>query len=170
MMIPEPWENHQSMDADRTAFYEYYSTLMEPWDGPASVSFTDGTVIGAVLDRNGLRPSRYWVTSDDLVVMASEVGVVTIDQSTVVEKGRLEPGRIFFIDTEAGRILRDDEIKANIAAERPYRELLTSSVADLQSLPPVTDERSSEGTLQTQQLVFGYTHEDLKVLLSLIHI
>ena len=166
MMIPEPWENHQSMDADRTAFYEYYSTLMEPWDGPAAVSFTDGTVVGAVLDRNGLRPSRYWVTSDDLVVMASEVGVVDIDQSTIIEKGRLEPGRIFFIDTEAGRILRDDEIKQSVASKRPYRELLSESVTDLASLPQQSDERSMEGTLETRQLVFGYTHEDLKVLLA----
>lgn len=166
MMIPEPWENHQSMDADRTAFYEYYSTLMEPWDGPASVSFTDGTVVGAVLDRNGLRPSRYWVTSDDLVVMASEVGVVDIDQSTVIEKGRLEPGRIFFIDTEAGRILRDDEIKESVASKRPYRDLLSTSVTDLSALPEQTDQRVMEGTLETRQLVFGYTHEDLKVLLA----
>ena len=166
MMIPEPWENHESMDPDRTAFYEYYSTLMEPWDGPASVSFTDGTVVGAVLDRNGLRPSRYWVTSDNLVIMASEVGVVDIDQSTVVEKGRLEPGRIFFIDTEAGRILRDDEIKAEVASKRPYRQLIQTSVAHLSSLPVQEDERSIEGTLETRQLAFGYTHEDLKVVLQ----
>ncbi len=165
MMIPEPWENHQSMDPDRTAFYEYYSTLMEPWDGPASVSFTDGTVVGAVLDRNGLRPSRYWVTSDDLVVMASEVGVVDIDPSTIIEKGRLEPGRIFFIDTAQGRILRDDEIKATVAAARPYRDLVDSGVASLQSLPVQKDDRPTGGTLETQQLVFGYTHEDLKLLL-----
>ena len=166
MMIPEPWENHQSMDPDRTAFYEYYSTLMEPWDGPASVSFTDGTVVGAVLDRNGLRPSRYWVTSDDLVVMASEVGVVDIDQSKVIEKGRLEPGRIFFIDTEAGRILRDEEIKATVSSKRPYGELVKTSVAHLSSLPAQDDERPTEGTLETRQLTFGYTHEDLKVLLA----
>ncbi len=166
MMIPEPWENHESMDDDRKAFYEYYSTLMEPWDGPASVSFTDGTVIGAVLDRNGLRPSRYWVTSDHLVVMASEVGVVDIDQSTVIEKGRLEPGRIFFIDTEAGRILRDDEIKRDVAARRAYPELLVASVTDLGSLPEPADDRPLEGTLETRQLTFGYTHEDIKVLLT----
>ena len=166
MMIPEPWENHESMDPERSAFYEYYATLMEPWDGPASVSFTDGTVIGAVLDRNGLRPSRYWVTSDNLVIMASEVGVVDIDQSTIVEKGRLEPGRIFFIDTEQGRILRDDEIKASVAAKRPYGELVTSSVAHLSSLPEQIDERPVEGTLESRQLTFGYTHEDIKVLLQ----
>ena len=166
MMIPEPWENHESMDESRSAFYEYYSTLMEPWDGPASVSFTDGTTIGAVLDRNGLRPSRYWVTSDDLVVMASEVGVVDIDPSTIIEKGRLEPGRIFFIDTEQGRILRDDEIKQKVSSLRPYAELVKSTVTPLTDLPVQQDDRSIEGTLETRQLTFGYTHEDLKVLLA----
>ena len=166
MMIPEPWENHASMEPDRHAFYEYYSTLMEPWDGPASVSFTDGTVVGAVLDRNGLRPSRYWVTSDNLVVMASEVGVVDIDPSTIIEKGRLEPGRIFFIDTEKGRILRDDEIKAEVASARPYRELTDRCVTPLSELPTQHDSRPIEGTLETQQLMFGYTHEDLKLLLA----
>lgn len=166
MMIPEPWENHTSMEADRQAFYEYYSTLMEPWDGPASVSFTDGTVVGAVLDRNGLRPSRYWVTSDNLVVMASEVGVVDIDPSTIIEKGRLEPGRIFFIDTEKGRILRDDEIKAEVASARPYRELTDRCVTPLSELPIQQDNRAIEGTLETQQLIFGYTHEDLKMLMA----
>jgi len=157
MMIPEPWENHASMAADRTAFYEYNATLMEPWDGPASVSFTDGTVIGAVLDRNGLRPSRYWVTSDHLVVMASEVGVVDIDQSTVIEKGRLEPGRIFFIDTEEGRIVRDDEIKSTLAAQKPYAELVAQTLVSLEDLPAATDDRTLEGTLETRQLTFGYT-------------
>ncbi|MDW3179450.1 MAG: glutamate synthase large subunit [Acidimicrobiia bacterium] len=166
MMIPEPWENHASMEADRHAFYEYYSTLMEPWDGPASVSFTDGTVVGAVLDRNGLRPSRYWVTSDNLVVMASEVGVVDIDPSTIIEKGRLEPGRIFFIDTEKGRILRDDEIKAEVSSKRPYRELTDRCITSLSELPVQQDNRPIEGTLETQQLIFGYTHEDLKLLLA----
>ena len=166
MMIPEPWENHASMAADRTAFYEYNATLMEPWDGPASVSFTDGTVIGAVLDRNGLRPSRYWVTSDHLVVMASEVGVVDIDQSTVIEKGRLEPGRIFFIDTEEGRIVRDDEIKSTLAAQKPYAELVAQTLVSLEDLPAATDDRTLEGTLETRQLTFGYTLEELKVLLA----
>ncbi len=166
MMIPEPWENHASMDADRKAFYEYYSTLMEPWDGPASVSFTDGTMIGAVLDRNGLRPSRYWVTSDDLVIMASEVGVADIDPSTIVEKGRLEPGRIFFIDTEQGRILRDEEIKTMVAGAREYGELLDAGIVDITALTATADDRLTDLTLETQQNVFGYTHEDLKVLLA----
>ena len=166
MMIPEPWENHASMSEERRAYYEYYSTLMEPWDGPASVSFTDGTMVGAILDRNGLRPSRYWVTSDDLVVMASEVGVVDIDQSTVVEKGRLEPGRIFFIDTEQGRIVRDDEIKASVAAMRPYGELLARGLRDITDLASHVDDRPHDLTLETQQVAFGYSHEDLKVLLA----
>ena len=166
MMIPEPWENHQSMDPERTAFYEYFSTLMEPWDGPASVSFTDGTMIGAVLDRNGLRPSRYWVTSDGLVVMASEVGVVDIDSDKIIEKGRLEPGRIFFIDTEQGRIVRDDEIKAMVSSARPYGELLEAGLTNIDDLQERQDERRHDLPLPSQQLVFGYSHEELKVLLK----
>ncbi len=124
MMIPEPWSNHESMDPDRKAFYEYHSSLMEPWDGPASIAFTDGTVIGAVLDRNGLRPSRYYVTKDDLVVMASEVGVLDIPAEDVLVKERLHPGRIFLVDTAKGRIVDDEEIKRELAAEHPYREWL----------------------------------------------
>ena len=116
MMIPEAWENHESMDAPRKAFYRFHASLMEPWDGPASIAFTDGTVIGAVLDRNGLRPSRYWVTDDDRVIMASEVGVLDVDPAKIVKKGRLEPGRIFLVDTTQGRIIPDDEIKADLGA------------------------------------------------------
>ena len=112
MMIPEPWENHESMSPELRAFYRYYASLMEPWDGPADIVFSDGTLIGAVLDRNGLRPSRYWVTDDDLVIMASEVGVMDVDPAAIVEKGRLQPGRMFLIDTSEGRIVRDTEIKA----------------------------------------------------------
>ena len=122
MMIPEAWENHESMPDWKRDFYRFHASLMEPWDGPASIAFTDGTVIGAVLDRNGLRPSRYWVTDDGLVVMASEVGVLPIDQSTVVQKGRLQPGRMFLIDTNLGRIVGDDEIKETLAAQHPYGE------------------------------------------------
>jgi len=166
MMIPEPWENHASMDPERTAFYEYFSTLMEPWDGPASVSFTDGTMIGAVLDRNGLRPSRYWVTSDGLVVMASEVGVVDLEADTIIEKGRLEPGRIFFIDTEQGRIVRDEEIKSIVSSARPYGDLLERGLTDIDALAERSDDRRHDLPLQTQQQVFGYTHEELKVLLA----
>ena len=122
MMIPEPWSNHESMDPDRKAFYEYHSSLMEPWDGPASIAFTDGTVIGAVLDRNGLRPSRYYVTKDDIVVMASEVGVLDIRAEDVLVKERLNPGRIFLVDTSKGRIVDDEEIKRELAAQHPYRD------------------------------------------------
>ena len=122
MMIPEPWSNHESMTEEKKAFYEFHSCLMEPWDGPASMGFTDGTMVGATLDRNGLRPSRYVVTQDDLVVLASEVGVLDIPADRVLHKGRLQPGRMLLIDTAAGRIIADDEIKKTIAAEKPYRE------------------------------------------------
>ena len=136
MMIPEAWERHESMDPARRAFYEYHSSLMEPWDGPASVCFTDGTVIGAVLDRNGLRPSRIWVTKDGLVVMASEAGVLNLDPSTVVKKMRLQPGRMFLVDTAQGRIVSDEEIKAELAAEQPYQEWLDAGLFHLDDLPP----------------------------------
>ena len=124
MMIPEPWSGNEEMSPDRKAFYEYHASLMEPWDGPASIAFTDGTVIGAVLDRNGLRPSRYYVTKDDLVIMASEVGVLDVPPENILVKGRLQPGRIFLIDTSKGRIVDDEEIKRELAAEHPYREWL----------------------------------------------
>ena len=166
MMIPEPWEHHTEMSDERRAFYQYHASLMEPWDGPASIAFTDGTVIGAVLDRNGLRPSRYWVTSDDLVVMASEVGVVDVPTSQVVEKGRLEPGRMFLIDTTEGRIIRDDEIKASLASARPYREWLDGNLVHLDDLPARDRVLSTDGTLLQRQQAFGYTHESLKVLLA----
>src|SRR5437870_10119233 len=120
MMIPEAWENDYAMDPARRAFYRFHASLMEPSDGPASVAFTDGTVIGAVLDRNGLRPGRWWRTSDDFVVLASEAGVLDLDPSTVVEKGRLQPGRMFLADTARGQIVHDDEIKAELAAALPY--------------------------------------------------
>src|SRR5438477_166529 len=136
MMIPEAWENHESMDAKRKAFYRYHAALMEPWDGPASIAFTDGTVIGAVLDRNGLRPSRYWVTDDDRVIMASEVGVLDVPPEHVVRKGRLEPGRTFLVDTTQGRIIPDDEIKAELANMLPYQEWLDAGLVHLDDLPP----------------------------------
>src|SRR5712691_9686091 len=134
MMIPEPWSGNDSMDPDRKAFYEYHSSLMEPWDGPASIAFTDGTVIGAVLDRNGLRPSRYYVTKDDLVVMASEVGVLDIPDENILLKERLHPGRIFLIDTEQGRIISDEEIKRELASEQPYAEWLETHLVKLEDL------------------------------------
>ncbi|NLH67789.1 MAG: glutamate synthase subunit alpha, partial [Candidatus Microthrix parvicella] len=166
MMIPEAWENHESMDPRLRAFYKYHSCLMEPWDGPASITFTDGTLVGAVLDRNGLRPSRYWVTEDGLVVMASEVGTLDLDPTTIVRKGRLQPGRMFLIDTEAGRIVEDAEIKAELANAHPYQQWLDAGLIDLEALPtkPHVTERPLD-TLRAQQ-VFGYTLEEIRLLLT----
>src|SRR5256714_120110 len=135
MMIPEPWANHESMSDEKKAFYEYHSCLMEPWDGPASIAFTDGSKIGAVLDRNGLRPSRYYVTKDDMVIMASEVGVLEVPPERVVAKGRLQPGRMFLIDIEQGRIVADEEIKKEIATQHPYRQWLDQHMMELAHLP-----------------------------------
>ena len=166
MMIPEPWGGHESMDPRRKAFYEYHSSLMEPWDGPASIAFTDGTVIGAVLDRNGLRPSRYYVTTDGLVIMASEVGVLDIPPENVLLKERLHPGKIFLVDTAQGRIVDDEEIKRELAAERPYADWLRTHLVDIEDLPPAPylPEPDHETVLRRQQ-AFGYTHEDLRILL-----
>ncbi|MBI2964327.1 MAG: glutamate synthase large subunit, partial [Deltaproteobacteria bacterium] len=168
MMIPEPWQNHESMSDTKRAFYEYHSCLLEPWDGPASIAFTDGVKIGAVLDRNGLRPSRYVVTKDGLVVMASEVGVLDIAPQNVVAKGRLQPGRMFLVDTSLGRIVGDDEIKENRAARRPYRRWLDENLVKLASLPPAQSlpEPFDKPTLLEQQQAFGYTIEDLKMLMA----
>ena len=168
MMIPEPWERHESMDDARKAFYEYHSCLMEPWDGPASIGFTDGTVVGATLDRNGLRPSRYYVTKDDRVIMGSEVGVLDVDPENVLHKGRLQPGRMFLVDTAAGRIIADEELKAEVAAEHPYRQWLDENLVDLHQQPDPgmqPAERTHEEILQRQQ-AFGFTFEDLRVHLS----
>jgi glutamate synthase (NADPH/NADH) large chain len=167
MMIPEPWSNHESMDDARKAFYQYHSCLMEPWDGPASIAFTDGKQIGAVLDRNGLRPSRYYVTTDDLVIMASEVGVLDVPPEKVRLKGRLQPGRMFLVDTEQGRIIGDEEIKQALAAERPYREWLDQHLVHLEDLPdaPVVPVPDHE-TLLHRQIAFGYTFEDQRVILA----
>ena len=166
MMIPEPWENHEEMDPARRAFYEFHSSLMEPWDGPALIAFTDGTVIGAVLDRNGLRPGRYWVTKDGLVILASEVGVLDIDPETVVRKGRLQPGRIFLADTGAGRIVEDEEVKDALAAEHPYEELIHAGHIDLNDLPPRNRRLPSAAELVTRQQMFGYTDEELRIILG----
>ena len=167
MMIPEPWSNHESMSPDRRAFYEYHASLMEPWDGPASIAFTDGRVIGAILDRNGLRPSRYYVTKDDMVIMASEVGVLDIPPENVLIKERLHPGRIFLVDTEQGRIIDDDEIKGDLAQQNPYGEWLAQKLVHLSDLPitPVL-ERPDQETVLTRQRVFGYTEEDLRILIT----
>ena len=164
MMIPEPWENHTEMDPQVRAFYEFHSMLMEPWDGPASVSFTDGSLVGAVLDRNGLRPGRYWVTEDGLVVLASEAGVLDIDPATIVRKGRLQPGHIFVVDTEQGRIVEDEEIKAELAAEHPYGEWLANGVVTLGELPRA--EPAPVADLVHEQQVFGYTEEELRIILT----
>src|SRR5436305_10505905 len=166
MMIPEPWENHESMSPEKRAFYNFHASVMEPWDGPASIAFTDGTVIGAVLDRNGLRPSRYWVTKDDLVIMASEVGVPEVDPADVVQKGRLQPGRMFLVDTAQGRIIDDEEIKASLAAEQPYGAWLREHRVHLDELPPRDFLVPQHGSLVTQQRTFGYTTEDQKIFLG----
>jgi glutamate synthase (NADPH) large chain len=165
MMIPEPWSNHESMSDEKKAFYEYHSCLMEPWDGPASIAFTDGTQIGAVLDRNGLRPSRYYVTKDDLVIMASEVGVIEVEPENVLQKGRLQPGKMFLIDTKEGRIVSDEEIKQKIVTEKPYRQWLNENMIRLEDLPeiPVVNQ-TSEYSITTCQKAFGYTQEDLKMI------
>ena len=168
MMIPEPWERHTMMDEDKKAFYEFHACMMEPWDGPASITFSDGRQIGAVLDRNGLRPSRYYVTQDDLVIMASEVGVIPdLDPLTVVQKGRLQPGRMFLVDMDEGRIVPDEEVKKRVYSAKPYKKWLDENRVFLKDLPapkaPKTVE--SERVLE-RQLAFGYTYEDLRMLLG----
>ncbi len=166
MMIPEAWENNEEMDPDRRAFYRYHASLMEPWDGPAAVAFTDGTVAGAVLDRNGLRPARYWVTDEGLVVLASEVGVLDLDPATIVRKGRLQPGRMFLVDTAQGRIVDDDEIKAELAAEHPYADWLAKDQVRLEELPPRLMLTPQHASVVTHQRLFGYTTEELRIIVG----
>ncbi len=166
MMIPEAWERQESMDPARRAFYEYHSSLMEPWDGPASVCFSDGTVVGAVLDRNGLRPSRIWVTDDGLVVMASEAGVLDLDPAKVVKRMRLQPGRMFLVDTAQGRIVSDEEIKAELAAEEPYQEWLDAGLFRLEDLPQGPYIRMPHHRVVLRQQAFGYTYEELNLLVA----
>src|SRR5688500_18598120 len=166
MMIPEAWENHGEMDRQRRAFYEFHSAMMEPWDGPACVVFTDGDQVGAVLDRNGLRPSRYWVTDDGLVVLASEVGVLDLDPASVVRKGRLQPGRMFLVDTEEHRIIEDEEIKSQLAAEHPYDEWLHAGLIHLADLDDLEHIVHTHSSVTRRQQIFGYTEEELRVLLS----
>ncbi|MEU4095629.1 glutamate synthase large subunit [Streptomyces sp. NPDC026673] len=167
MMIPEAWENHDSMDPARRAFYRYHSTLMEPWDGPACVTFTDGSVVGAVLDRNGLRPGRYWVTDDGLVVLASESGVLDdIAADKVVRKGRLQPGKMFLVDTVRHRIIEDDEIKAQLAAEHPYAEWLDAGLIHLNDLPEREHIVHTHASVTRRQQTFGYTEEELRIILA----
>ncbi|NEB79816.1 glutamate synthase large subunit [Streptomyces sp. SID14478] len=166
MMIPEAWENHDSMDPARRAFYQYHASMMEPWDGPACVTFTDGVQVGAVLDRNGLRPGRYWVTDDGLVVLGSEVGVLDIDPAKVVKKGRLQPGRMFLVDTAEHRIIEDDEIKAGLAAEKPYGEWLETGEIELSDLPEREHIVHTHASVTRRQQTFGYTEEELRILVA----
>jgi glutamate synthase (ferredoxin) len=167
MMIPEPWSKHETMDPARRAFYQFHSSIMEPWDGPAAIAFTDGRQIGAVLDRNGLRPGRYWVTKDDLVVLSSESGVLDIPQDRVLRKGRLQPGRLFLVDTVQQRIIEDEEIKRQIVTERPYAEWLKQHLVNLKDLPAAPEVPTPEPeTLLQRQVAFGYTFEDLRILMA----
>jgi glutamate synthase domain-containing protein 2/glutamate synthase domain-containing protein 1/glutamate synthase domain-containing protein 3 len=167
MLIPEAWQNHQTMSDEKKAFYEYHSCLTEPWDGPASIPFTDGQCVGAVLDRNGLRPSRYTVTRDGLVVMASETGVLDIDPAHILSKGRLEPGKMFLVDTRQGRIIEDEEIKSELASRRPYRRWRKENMISLDSLPEAPSFPSTDFlTLRTRQQAFGYTFEDIRIVMG----
>jgi glutamate synthase (NADPH/NADH) large chain len=166
MTIPEAYENQTDIDPARRAFYEYHSMLMEPWDGPAALVFTDGTLVGATLDRNGLRPGRYVVTSDGLIVLASEIGVLDIDPSLVVRKGRLRPGKMFLVDTEAGRLIEDEEIKGELAAAEPWGEWLEAGRINLHDLPEREHIRHTPASVTRRQRTFGYTEEEVSVLLA----
>ncbi len=166
MMIPEAWENNPTMDPARKAFYAFHSSLMEPWDGPACVTFTDGHQVGAVLDRNGLRPSRFWVTDEGLVVLASEVGVLDIPADSVVRKGRLQPGRMFLVDIEQGRIIEDEEIKSSLSAGAQYGEWVDQGVVRLEDLPAREHIVYPHASVLRRQRAFGYTEEELRILLT----
>ena len=166
MMIPEAWENSKDMDPKRRAFYEFHASLMEPWDGPACVVFTDGNQLGAVLDRNGLRPGRYWVTDDGLVVLASEAGVLDLDQSTIIRKGRLEPGKMFLLDLDSHRIIEDSEIKDALASAHPYDEWLYSGLIRFDDLPDLEHIVHTHASVTRRQQVFGYTEEELRILVT----
>ncbi|MGI5505642.1 glutamate synthase large subunit [Lentzea sp. CA-135723] len=166
MMIPEAWENHATMDPKRRAFYQFHASLMEPWDGPACVTFTDGELVGAVLDRNGLRPARWWQTADGRVVLASETGVLDVPSDQVVAKGRLQPGRMFLVDTTQGRIIDDEEFKSNLASEQPYDEWLHAGLLDLADLQDREHVVQSHESVVRRQLTFGYTEEELRILLT----
>ncbi len=166
MMVPEAWENNEELPEDIRAFYEFHSMLMEPWDGPMNLVFTDGTQVGGVLDRNGLRPSRYWVTDDGLVVLGSESGVLPIPESSVVRKGRVEPGRMFLVDTEAGQIVDDDTLKHQLAAAQPYRRWLDDNLVRLEDLPERAHVRHTHASVTRRQQIFGYTEEELRIVLS----
>jgi len=166
MLIPEAWQNHATMSQAKKDFYRYHACLMEPWDGPAAIPFTDGTLVGAVLDRNGLRPSRYTVTRDDLVIMASETGVLEIAPENVLTKGRLEPGRMFLVDTAQGRIIEDEEIKETVADRKPYGQWVLENLLSIDDLPPAEPDLPTADHLMTQQKLFGYTTEEIRLLLA----
>ena len=162
MMIPEAWAGNPLMDEDRRAFYEYHAALMEPWDGPAAMAFTDGRQIGATLDRNGLRPARFVVTDDDYIVMASEVGVLDIPERKIVKKWRLQPGKMLLVDMEQGRIVDDDELKRTLATEKPYREWIRNCRLRLEDMPEPAPAAPSEVPVLDRQQAFGYTQEDVQ--------
>ncbi|MBV30125.1 MAG: glutamate synthase large subunit, partial [Actinobacteria bacterium] len=166
MMVPEAWEHHEGLPDWKRDFYQYHASLIEPWDGPASIAFTDGSVIGAVLDRNGLRPSRFWVTDKGLVIMASEVGVLDIDQSAIVQKGRLQPGKMFLVDTSQGRIVGDEELKETLAKEHPYGDWSQEGLLHLDDLPPRFPLNPQHASVIKRQRTFGYTSEELKILMA----
>ena len=167
MLIPEAWDHDDTMPEDIKAFYEYHASLMEPWDGPAAVAFTDGRMIGAKLDRNGLRPGRYLVTTDGLVVLASEAGVLPVKPEDVLMKGRLAPGRFFLVDTEQKRLISDEEVKKQLAARQPYAQWLKDNQITLDHLPsPAHVQTTNHETILMRQRAFGYTDEDLKTILS----
>ncbi|NLW12239.1 MAG: glutamate synthase subunit alpha, partial [Clostridiaceae bacterium] len=168
MMVPEPWNKHEQMPNELRAFYEYNSMLMEPWDGPAAMAMTDGVRVAALLDRNGLRPSRYYLTDDDTIILASEAGVLDIPPQKIIRKDRLRPGRMLLIDTEAGRIIADDELKAQVSAEQPYRAWLdkyTSKLSDISGLSACSSARAHDMTLEQQEKLFGYSYEDMREVL-----
>ena len=167
MMIPEPWSGHETIDDDKRGFYEFHASMMEPWDGPASIAFTDGETCGAVLDRNGLRPSRYYVTKDGLVIMASEVGVVPVDEANIEYKGRLQPGKMFLIDINEGRIISDEEIKAKISTQKPYTKWVKENQINLKDLPATDFQFNLDHeTVLNRQVAFGYSIEDLKFVIA----
>ena len=166
MMVPEAWENQLDIDPARRGFYEFHSMLMEPWDGPAALVFTDGTLVGATLDRNGLRPGRFLVTDDGLVVLASEIGVLDFPPDKIVRKGRLRPGKMFLVDTAEGRIVEDDEIKAELAASQPWQEWLDAGRIHLDDLPEREHIMHTPASVTRRQRTFGYTEEEVRILVT----
>jgi glutamate synthase (NADPH) large chain len=169
MLVPEAWDDNKDMSEKKKAFYEFHAALMEPWDGPASISFTDGKIVGATLDRNGLRPSRYLVTDDDVIIMASEAGVIEVDQAKVVKKGRLQPGKMFVADLEQGRIISDEEVKEDICSRQPYKEWLKNKIKINELPEPLADyHQPDEKTLLKRQQAFGYSSEDLKTIVAVM--